>query len=335
MTTTFDWHVNFYDADRRSLGRHPLEIDPEPARQLLAFHEMRRTGELPPGSSSAAITPLWQKDRGEPVVSGISARCCDSRLMLNSECLAPAVSAKLKELAHSKLLDENSVTHYEILALRREVPSHPDDGIEAEVIDSAPPLEPGDIAELTASASLRDAEQAAEEDPPVIIPQRVISQMEKLTLDAGELETGGVLIGRLLRDAEAGRIAVQITALIPARETRATSANLTFTPETWSAVDAAISLRGSDEIVLGWAHSHPVFAWKDLCAKCPPEERAVCSLRKPFLSQEDLVLHRAVFYRAFMIALLASRDTAIETALFGWRGGLVRRRAYHVTGSEN
>jgi hypothetical protein len=98
-------------------------------------------------------------------------------------------------------------------------------------------------------------------------------------------------------------------------------------------VQAAIDLRRAGEMMLGWWHSHPSFAFCN--AECPAERRRVCALQKPFLSNDDLVLHRTIFPKAYHIALLANNaDAGLEFTLFGWSSGTVRARGFHIRGAR-
>ena len=52
---------------------------------------------------------------------------------------------------------------------------------------------------------------------------------------------------------------------------------------------------------------------------------------KPFFSQDDRALHRAVFQGAFNVALLVSDlgdDLSVD--LFGWRGGEIAQRGFYL-----
>jgi hypothetical protein len=164
---------------------------------------------------------------------------------------------------------------------------------------------------------------------PVFIPERVIHEAKALARGAGDIETGGVLIGRLYRDSESTEIFSAITAFIPARHTVADRSRLTFTADTWAAVRAAVDLRGEDEMLLGWIHSHPFW-----CRSCPQERRQLCPLMRPFFSRDDIALHRTVFPAAFNIAVLLSDfgESDLRCDVFGWRFGMVMSRDYYLTG---
>jgi len=145
--------------------------------------------------------------------------------------------------------------------------------------------------------------------------------------DAGGVETGGILVGRLHRSKGQPEVFLEVTAMLPAPHTASESQRLTFTHETWSAVQNALELRRSNEIQLGWFHYHPRF-----CSKCPEEAQKRCAYARPFFSGEDVHMHRTVFPRAFHIALLLSDlgGPELDASLFGWSQGVVTNRGFHI-----
>jgi hypothetical protein len=150
-----------------------------------------------------------------------------------------------------------------------------------------------------------------------------------LTLAAATEETAGILIGHLCRDPEGKEIFVEVTDLIPAKHTVSESTQVTFTAETWTAVEAALRLRRGSETMVGWFHSHPAKYW--CSAKCSPEARRTCPLGRSFFSGDDCTLHRAVFPLAHSIALVVTNtDAGLRHALFGWRHGMIVQRGFHV-----
>jgi proteasome lid subunit RPN8/RPN11 len=116
-------------------------------------------------------------------------------------------------------------------------------------------------------------EPRTDTDPPVFFHPPVLDEAVSLAKAAGELETGGILIGHLHRDDSSGEIYLEVTAQIAAVHTQAQRTSLSFTPETWTAVQTALTLRKKNEGWLGWWHSHPNF-----CKNCPPEKQRTCSL---------------------------------------------------------
>jgi hypothetical protein len=172
-----------------------------------------------------------------------------------------------------------------------------------------------------------DAEN--ELDLPVFVPRRAISEASAFAQAAGAIETGGVLIGHLLHDPDVPESFVEVTAQVPAQHTEATSTKLTFTAKTWAQVRSIMELRKKNELLLGWWHSHPV---KEYCSRCPLEAQKRCKLAAGFLSEDDRALHRAVFSRAYSLALVVNVVSFSEptVTLFGWRDGLLESRTFQV-----
>ncbi len=313
---------------REPLGQFPVEVDWEPAREHLRMQGLRRC--TPADTGRITIAPIWAED-GEP--HAVGARLSDGDLVSDVTVayfkpLAVEISTTLVE---QKILKSGELFHFKLFAYRNaSAPSAA--GPSFTVRDTSPPMPFVDssLAALRAGAVASDDPQDGE--VPVFVPQRVLDEVESLTREAGALETGGILIGRMHRDAAVPEIAVVITAQIPARFTESKTTSLTFTAETWTAVRAALDLRNSSEMMLGWWHSHPSFAFCN--AECPAERRRECALQKPFLSNDDVLLHRTVFARGNHVALLANNaDAGLGFALFGWCGGTVQRRAFHILGA--
>ena len=320
--------------DGTSLGQFRVDVDWEPARELLRLIGLRRC-ETEAGANSGGITiePVWAESDGEP--HAIGARLSDGDLSCEVvldyfKSLAVDLSSAL---VGKKLLKDGELFRFKLFAYRQEAGSQPG-GFQFTVRNATPPVRFVDSSlEELRNQSVPSGE-AENGDVPVFIPQSVLDEVETLTLEAGSLETGGILIGQLHRDAGVPEIAVVITAQIPAHFTESKTTSLTFTAETWTAVQAALDLRKSGEMMLGWWHSHPSFAFCN--AECPPERRRVCALQKPFLSSPDLHLHRAVFAKAFHVALLANNaDAGLGFALFGWCGGAIQRRGFHILGGTD
>jgi hypothetical protein len=211
-------------------------------------------------------------------------------------------------------------------------------------VDLPPPLLLHDLPRAAlADAALRH-EDAKPQDFEVYIPGAVLDEASALTAGAGDVETGGILIGHICPEQHAApsrdpaapstrpsaEICVAITALIPARHTVGHATKLTFTSDTWTDVRRAVELRGSGEIVLGWFHSHPQHAW---CREraCPLEQQRQCPSAMGFFSTDDAALHRTMFPRAFTVALVMTHSVrGILPRLFGWRAGLLEARGYRV-----
>jgi len=352
-----------YVADITNLDGEPIDQLPvspnwDAAVQWAHFRAVRR-GEVQPlmRASSASVIPLWHPDSGEPRVSGFQVILKDAGASRPDS--PPAGDAALRftiprtylgaevERCTSRLVSEGKLFDgqrflYQLSAFKREAAANrrASHARRFRVEDVPQPL-PLDTASLVAHIDNSTRERspldpvidtfASGADMPVFIPERVIAEAKAIARNARDIETGGMLIGRLFRDTDSTEIFSVITAFIPARHTIADHSSLTFTAETWAAVRAAVDLRGGNEILLGWIHSHPFW-----CRSCPQGRRRLCPLMQPFFSRDDIALHRTVFPGAFNIAVLLSDlgDPDFRCDVFGWRFGMMMSRGYYLTDSN-
>jgi proteasome lid subunit RPN8/RPN11 len=197
-------------------------------------------------------------------------------------------------------------------------------------VDRAPSAPVRDRAFPDLVAQSRVCGEAHGHDMEVVLPAALLDEVCALTHEAGDRETGGILLGHLCRDEPPRAVGVEVTTHIPARHTVGDAMSLTFTSDTWTDVRAAVALRRADELIVGWWHSHPAHAW---CAGCPPDRQRVCRFAVGRLSSDDRALHRAMFPSAFSLALLVTRSIAgLDTTLFGWRGGVLTQRGFRLRG---
>lgn len=338
-----------YVADVRSdsgdtLGRLNVDPDWEPAVQWAHFQAVRQ-GKLPPlmRCSSARVEPVWHPEYGEPRVDGMRIAFDhdhqdDERLLsyvIPQAYFRPVVEVGSAVLVEEGKLQEGQRFLYEVSAFPRPRPPaderHPSDcGFTVEEITRPLPLASASLEAALRAAKRIDGPGWSDGDVPLFIPAAVIAEAKELARQAGEVESGGVLIGRLCRDAGGDELFSVVTAFIAAPHAKAETTRLTFTADTWAAVRAAVDLRGQDELLLGWAHSHPFW-----CRSCPEERRRDCTLLRPFFSAHDVALHRAVFSGPFHIALLLSDlgEDDLACDVFGWRYGMVTHRGYYLTGA--
>jgi proteasome lid subunit RPN8/RPN11 len=332
-------------ADGRRLGQAAVEPDFQPAREW-AYLEGVRRGLLPlvTAPATGAVAPLWCDELGPPYCRGIRVLASDpdGRAQATSEIPARYFAGLAREQAERHVargdLAHGAAYRYRVCAYptgsdRPRVGDEPDaaDGLRAQ-----PLAEPIAVCE-SALGAFRDRSEPeddldeADACAPVFVAREILDETCSLAGRAGDVETGGVLVGRLHRDSSHPEVFAEITAQIPARHAEAGAASFAFTPETWAAAHAAIELRGDGELVLGWWHSHPCF-----CRECPEERRRACLFRRPHFSAEDAHLHRACFPQAWQLALLVSDlpDAGPTPALFGWRRGVVARRGYRALRRE-
>jgi hypothetical protein len=319
------------DRDGLTLAQVPLIPDWSAALEWAHFRAARR-GEVPAvmADGSGHVDPIWHDERGAPYVAAFRAVVAGgaASFEIPRSYVHGYAQAEASHLVERKLLEPGEMFQYIVSAFA--APDEPTalpqpGGFTVEAVAQPLPLHQSVLANFQ-----RSAEPTAtlhDDDPPVFVPQAVIDQVQEHAERTPDVESGGVLIGRLHRDASMSEIFVEVTAFIPAPHTESTSTKLTFTGDTWAAVRAALALRRRDETMLGWAHQHP-----DWCRlrNCPLERRKQCSATNAFYSAEDIHLMATVFPRAFHVGLLLSEShRGFTPSLFGWRHGVVTHRGFY------
>lgn len=346
--------------NEETLGQFPLPLWAfDPAVESLRFLEIRRGLRFPTINDSdlAVLEPVWDREAGAPRVEAFRMRLVPSgpgggghsiesddgtglRVEIPLVITRGAAVEVTADLVKEGKLTEGETFRYRVLAFpglsapvghEAEGPAQRDGGLAFESV--AQPLDVDDrpLAEFTDRAVFQGPDSGG--GMPVLLPDLVLQEAEALKVEAGECETGGVLIGHLHRDRDLPEVYVEVTAQIPARHVEATSSRLTFTAETWADVRNAIEIRRRGEIMVGWWHSHPAREW---CKDCDPSRWSACRLARAFFSKEDRQLHATVFPRAYSVALVVGDrvggDRSWEgfSALYGWDHGLVVERGFHV-----
>ena len=325
----------------RSITTPALAIDWVPAIEWAHFQGVRRgAAGLASVPGSVRIAPCWDAQSGRPYVASIemSPRRGDPavREEIPLRYLASAVRHAVSTLIEEGRVVEGAKYTWRICAYDAETSAEDASRGTVFAVEDAPEVADGaakqPLAELTRNAVLHGPARGhgAPSDFPVFISQRVLEETATAAIAAGDLEAGGVLLGRVSRDVDSAEPIVEVTAQIPAREAIADDASLRFTPTTWQAVHAAIALRRGNERIVGWHHSHPRKVWP--CHACPAERRAKCPSNCAFFSAQDVGFHRTAFQGAANVALLLSfhADPAPRFDLFGWRQGLIAARDYYV-----
>jgi len=336
-------------AGGRRLRTPPLEIDWTPAVEYAQFRAVRRgTAGFASLPRAIRVHPNWDIHDGPPYVASVRASLdADIRLPDGQAKVTPPDAIPLEYFtdpvrqAVSALVKTGRLTEGEGYTWR--ICAFPGDASHARSGGSDPftveQVAQGD--EITNTCNLRALRRCsvrhgpprtrgAPRDFPVFIDRRVLAEAIDVARAAGDLEAGGILLGRVARSSGRSDLVVEVTAQVQAREAIADDASLRFTPRTWQAVLAAVRLRRADERVAGWWHSHPRTVWP--CRSCPAERRASCPLNGAFFSPMDVAFQRTAFFGPINVALLLSfhADASPRHDLFGWRQGLVAAREYYV-----
>ncbi len=330
---TFRYVIDVLDDAGDAIGRITAQPDWRAAMAWVRLEGIRE-GRLRPVVTTGAgsVDPVWNVAAGAPYVEAFRVTIGPVVRDIPLTYLRGIVQRAQAALVAQDVLAAGAGFRWVVSAFPADAaPAAPADGFAIEEIEHPLPLDEASLAACLADVEAVEPSAAM----PVFIPQRVLDEAMTVARATPDVEAGGVLVGRLHRDTDSPELFVEITAQVPALHTRATSATLTFTSDTWAAVDAAIALRGRGEGMMGWYHSHP--NWCRLRG-CPLERRRRCDVAGPFFSQEDVYLHAACFGAPWHIGLLISDGDitgGMTTSLYGWGQGMVVPRGFHVIGRTN
>jgi hypothetical protein len=350
----FEFQIEMHDPQRgRVLGRQSIEIDWVPVEEAIVLDALRQADAALGSACDVRIEPLWhERSGGRPHVGGLRASATASPAIARNFSLAffsPYAERLSSRFVDSGELANGELYEFSVLAQprREEAPSQRLFKVEA----SAPAisLTPTPIRPLMSRAILMGTDHAR--DLPIFVHWNVMQECAILTRRAGAMETGGVLIGRICRDEESRELFIEITQQI-ASPAQGELTRLTFNAETWMRVQRVIDERRTNEIWTGWWHSHSYTKYEPRANAKPPAaddadaesdradradraeraERAERAVATPFLSEEDRLLLRVVFPRAYSVALLITDtpDSGMSWAAFGWRNGAIKPRGFHL-----
>jgi len=331
----FQYSLAVFNSGSQLLHETLIKPDWLPALEAARFQALCSVGSI---SGKETISPSWHPSCGQPYISGV--RACvnvgsngEGAIDIPMTYFRPHADAVVTALVQSGALVEGEQILYSVSAFL--VPDEP-------VTEK---LSYGSLS-VERQCPLRGARSIAEFECnikatigsgganfPVFIPKAILDEAEALKEGAGDVETGGIVIGHLWQDPAAGPFVV-VTAFIPARHTLAEKTRLTFTPETWADVNAAINLRAAGESYVGWIHTHPCRVW----CHCPePEKKVNCGYSLDFFSTTDAYLHRCVFYGAHQIAVvlgdrfLSGEGWKTTYSGYGWDHGIIVSRQFYIT----
>lgn len=239
-------------------------------------------------------------------------------------------SAQLKALAlrEAGTLAQNQKAYRLLVALKRsagELPIAP--------LLQPPPVENADLD----AAGVRDlGEGSLEPERPVLVNARLAADAVRRCEEAGSEETGGAVLGKLIRLAQPlpgteTRIVTVLTSLVedPRHVGMATAFN--FSPEGLAEAARIGELRGLGESVLTVFHSH---GWSPHCRNCNP--KADCSLAESSPSLQDYEM-LPLFPSKGTLMPIAGRKPGVQgehpvLRIHAWRGGqlqAIRWQQYH------
>lgn len=331
------YQILLYREDGGMVGQAAAVVDWQPAL-VEAWFSGLRSGQDDAACGPGDIRPLWHEQAGRPFLRGFAVQGGGGpRAEFTTAYFHDLAVEASAQLVEQGILDKDESFRYVVTAYDRDRDTPSETGAEAgrgAAAQRLPPrlsTPPADLGPLLERG--RPAGPATPGELPFLVPAGVLRQMERRATEAADRgeETGGVLIGHLWRDPARRDLFAEVRALLPARHTTSGRDRLTFTPDTWADLRAALDLRGRDELLLGWFHSHPFRAW---CQDrdCPPERRSACRLAGNYFSAQDRVLQRTVFPMPYHLALVVNEGGPgrVTFSGFGWRGGLIVPRGVLV-----
>jgi proteasome lid subunit RPN8/RPN11 len=334
----FQFLLELRKGDGSFLGQAPVAADWEPAVEAARFGAMRRFGLAAIGADACAeVLPIWDPGLGPPYVLSTEVRVRvpgwgEHHCRIPNRFFRGVAGEVMARLVREGRAPKGFDFEYRVQAVPKPgdatpAPAMPRARFELEETVVPLPLESTSLELFRGRAVMLGPSEAG--DMPVFLPEELLEESDRLARDARGVEAASVLVGRIHRDPQMGTLFLEATAQIAACDPGTTATSVTFGPETWTAVHAALALRRRGEVPLGWFHSHPGAHW---CNKaCPPEDRARCPLQQPFFSEDDCLVHRTAFPKAFHVALLATEtDAGIRRNLFGWRDGILVERGFHL-----
>jgi proteasome lid subunit RPN8/RPN11 len=182
---------------------------------------------------------------------------------------------------------------------------------------------PGRLADLGVQAAVDDDRAENSGDPAertgdpaenttvrVVMTAPVHDLLQEQMELSDEVEEGGFLVGRLLRDQDGGGYLVHVTGAPRAERTGASLLHFTFTGESFLRINQAIADSDHDERLVGWYHTHLFPATKGIG-----------------LSTIDVDLHSSTFLDSWHLAALINIDDYGHRVLrfYTWDGTAMRQ----------
>jgi proteasome lid subunit RPN8/RPN11 len=158
------------------------------------------------------------------------------------------------------------------------------------------------------------------------ISSELIDELREECRTCLDRERADFLAGDLVQGPH-GRVAAILKSRVPAeKETGSSLVHFSFSAETFQAAESELRRRGSDQVLLGWAHNHPPPCGRTCLMTVPP-----CRTDNVSFSLQDRIVHRSAFGRPYMVGVVSGKgagrraDDPVIRA-YGWRRGRICER---------
>lgn len=346
LRTVFGYYLEYLDGEGQVLrSRRLTSADFAQAVQHVRFDATRLglvdTFQLLGGQ--AKVEPLFPDEASSsPNASGFritielpdgsSHNCCFDTSYFGST--ATRVRA---ELLRTDQIAADTALYYRFNAfLDEEEPAPPANrlAISLEPVTDHVSLAPGCLRDFGPTQSWNEPQAG---DLPVLIDRDILEEIVAEARADPAREIAGFLLGHLHRDTQSNTPFLVVSGMASAGgTTEASEVSVTYSPASFRQAREIAALRGLQERICGWYHSHPF----KLCARCPTPAKPSCIDRILAYSIDDIHLMETTFDQPFMIGLLTAVEPRIEEALgrlpvklYGWRNGQVQTRGFEVADS--
>ena len=338
LRNPWDYSLAIYREDWTPLAQAKVDPDWEPAREWVRLSALNEGRSLS-APNNGEVRPIWKRGGGT-ALSGFRVAIETDGHPPEASCIFPAgryfyemAQQAAAPLIEAGRLGAGDVFRYLVLATVRRRDADLAGASSFTVRDVTPPPTIMSTSMLPLLGQSVTIGEPAPREAPAFVPQHVLDEIAELTKQAAPLETGGALVGHLHRDPAARQVFTRVTAQLPAKHTEASAVRLMFTADTWASLRHEVGVRGCDELMVGWWHSHPVREWCRL-NQCPEREHDACAFSRDIFSEHDRAVHRTVFAGAHSVALVANdvSPPAVRFSAHGWSFGMLQGRSVFVVG---
>ena len=337
--------------ESKLLLRHAVtEADLRPARDETWWQAVR-SGVLPEDLAAINVEVLPGENLSADWVNGLSIRLSDGKRVYIRKfpisILAAKALALKRKLIEKEVITKHDTCFYFLSALPAEeeqaLPEAPE--FRVKVRPNPVPLETASLAEYRETSKPMEGNPKPDldcgtdsaEPMPVFITPDAWEQAHDLARRGGDKESGGILTGRLMRDADSTEVFMVVEACLEAEKAAEKEYTVSFSGETWSRIHGLLAQRRQrlgrpKEIIVGSVHGHNFMVGENTqgSSKCDTcEQRHLCCQTTAFASTTDLEWHKIHFTGQPWCVLLVwgwSARGAEQWRLYGLSGAVLAPR---------
>jgi proteasome lid subunit RPN8/RPN11 len=164
----------------------------------------------------------------------------------------------------------------------------------------------------------------------VYIASSLLGELREEAGSCLERERANILTGYVAATEEGGAAVIAVNRIAAEVDTTSSAVHFSFSPLTFDSVRQELARRKDGQIIVGWAHHHPVPCGRDCLMTVP-----ACKTENVFFSIADRTVHRSGFAAPYMVAFVAGKgayrraDDPLIRA-YAWRDGLIRESAFRT-----